>query len=239
MGILETFAIESVHHFAPLHYLPFIVRQGALLSKPLLAQAGFAPSHYRSMSHRQDSVRGFDAYVHLTITPHPPIVGAKLGAGFPHIRLSIPSSYVDNVDFVLCRFNIAMTRYLRRADKPGFPESPTNGRYYDRKQIPVAKTVQDKHTLLSAHLSRSMIEVLVESELTLPAATTVACYSEDDAIIVRRVLQTFQCPWTITIAAPQATYNRNPIYASQVLEFIDRALDDHLWRGNGLEFDRV
>lgn len=239
MGILETFGITEVYHFAPLHYLPFIARAGALSSKPALLKAGFSPSHFRSMSHRQDSARGFDECVHLTLAAHPPIVEAKLAAGFPHVRLSVPVNDVEAVDFALCRYNIAMTRYLRRNGTPGFPESPTNGRYYDQKQIPVAKATADKRAMLEAHLSRTMIEVLVPDTLPLPEATLISCYSQDDEDLALKVLHTLQRPWDVVPTKSPTPYNRNEVYATQVLGFIDKALKDPTWLGDGLEFDRV
>src|ERR1700754_384545 len=139
MGILQNAGVTNAYHFTPLHYLPFIAQSASLKSKPSLAADGFAATHLRSMSNAQDVTRGFGAYTHLTTDASPRILKAKLAAGFPHVGVSVPVPHVDNVEYSLCRFNVAMTRYLRKGSKKGFPESPTNGRYYKGHQIPIAR----------------------------------------------------------------------------------------------------
>jgi len=74
--------VRALYHYAPLHYLPFIARSAALLSKLGLRREGFPEKHFRSTSYRQDMARGFERFVHLTIDPHPPILQAKLKRGF-------------------------------------------------------------------------------------------------------------------------------------------------------------
>ncbi len=239
MTSLTSAGLSVVYHYAPLHYLPFIARAGALLGKPSLKKAGFSLKHLRSKSSRQDVARGFGEYAFLTLDSYPPILQAKLGAGFPHIALEVPTSAVEAANFSLCRFNVAMTRYLRRDGKPGFEESPSNGRYYPGHQIPIAKTAQDKAALLAAHLNNSMIEVLIEGDLALPKDTIVRCYSDDDVKIAKTVMSSVGCSWTVTMNTPPSAYPRRNIYANSVSAYVDRALRDPNWRGDGLEFDRV
>jgi adenylosuccinate synthase len=95
MAVLEESGVNYVHHYAPLHYLPFIARSGALLGKPSLAAAGFAANHLRSKSSVHDVKRGFGAYAFLTLDPTPRILGAKLMAGFPHIGIAVPVAAVE------------------------------------------------------------------------------------------------------------------------------------------------
>ena len=45
MGALEVAGVREIHHYTPLHYLPFIARAGALLSKPTMRPRGFQDSH--------------------------------------------------------------------------------------------------------------------------------------------------------------------------------------------------
>src|SRR5688572_22783291 len=113
MGVLAKQGVERIHHYTPLHYVPFIATSRAILSKPSLKQAGFDQKHYRSMSHKHDVARGFGEYAHLTLDAEPRILKAKLSAGFPHIAISVPVTAVDPHPFSLCRFNVAMTRKLR------------------------------------------------------------------------------------------------------------------------------
>ena len=164
--LLENFGIQSVYHYAPLHYLPFIVRQKELLSKPILRQLGFLDTHFRSTSRKQDLKRGFEEYVHLTIEQYPNILRAKLSRGFPHFKISISASVIDATEYHLCRFNIAKTRYLKGGKKAP-QESPENGRYYNNKRLPIAVNSEEKEALLSANNKKNMIEVLVPQRVSL------------------------------------------------------------------------
>lgn len=240
MSLFSDAGVMVVSHYAPLHYLPFIARSKALLGKPSLIEAGFGQSHLRSMSSKQDISRGFGDVGFLTLDKHPRILAAKLKAGFPHIGIQVPESAFDNVEYALSRFNIAMTRYLRRNGKPGFSESETNGRYYPGKQIPVAVTDADKSAMLSAFVgSDTMIEVLVSGDLHLPGDTTIVCFSDEDLAIAQEILGNIGVTWNAIYQSPPGVYNRKDSYAQAVEEFVARALEEPGWRGNGLEFDRV
>ena len=240
MSVLKKQQIERVHHYAPLHYLPFIGKSNSLLCKPSLLAAGFASSHLRSMSSAQDVSRGFGAYTHLTLDPRPRILRAKLAAGFPHIGIAVPAEAIEAVPFSLCRFNVAMTRYLRRNGNPGFPESPTNGRYYDQHQIPIARTDSDKTAMLEEHLPKNtMIEVLVHGDLPLPEQTNIVCFSDADAEIAQEALSNVGAPWHVIRTVPPGPYPRKDAHVEAVAGFIRQALADPEWRGNGLEFDRL
>jgi hypothetical protein len=239
MGVLKDAGVNVIHHYAPLHYLPFIARDRALLCKPSLEERGFATAHLRSKSRKQDVARGFGRYAFLTLEEEPRIVIAKLQGGFPHIGIAVPVAAVEATTFDLCRYNVAMTRYLRRDGSPGFPESPTNGRYYDDHQIPVARAPSDKKTLLAKHLNRNMIEVLIHGNIALPDETCIQTYSVADQQAAKRVLDALNVPWDIECIFPPGPYPRRQKYAQEVDAFIEKALDDPTWRGNGLEFDRV
>lgn len=239
MGLLRDHGVAAVSHYSPLHYLPFICRAGALLSKPALNSAGFENSHFRSKSKAHDVRRGFSEYAFLTLDASPRIVKAKLAGGFPHIALLVPSSAIEEEGFDLCRFNVAMTRRLRRDGKLGWPASPTNGRYYGNKQVPIARNSADISAMLERHLNQTMIEVLIRHQLNLPKATHIVAYSEPDAALVVRVLQQTGSPWALDVVAAPGPYPRRKAHADRVTEFIERALNDDAWRGDGLEFDKV
>jgi hypothetical protein len=112
-------------------------------SKLELAKRGYDIWHFRRTSRRQDELRGFADYVHLTLNALPPILRAKLTAGFPHFEVRIPAEAIAASDVHLCRYNIAKCRYLRRDGKSGPEESSANGRYFNGKQLPIAATTQD------------------------------------------------------------------------------------------------
>jgi len=240
MGTLEDAGVQAVYHYAPLHYLPFIARSGTLMCKPSLAQEGFASSHLRSKSKYLDVDRGFGAYAHLTVHSYPNILRAKLAGGFPHVQLKIPVSVVEARPFSLCRYNVAMTRQLRRNGKPGFPESPTNGRYYQGHLIPIARTSADQTAMLQKHLpAGTMIEVLVHGNLPISDATEVICFSQIDQAIAQNVLTQLGVGWLVNVTAPPSPYPRSRGYGEAVRAYVEAALADASWRGNGLEYDRV
>jgi hypothetical protein len=239
MNLLKEEGVDYVYHYTPLHYLTFIGRDQKILSKPSLENNGFAKNHLRSKSYRQDIARGFGDYAFLTIDTTPRILDAKLRAGFPHIGISIPSEAIDQCDYRLCRYNVAMTRYLKRGSNNGFPENSSNGRYYDDHQIPVAKLPSDKRALLKKHLGRSMIEVLIKGDLPLPIGTVIDVYRNADKVLVGSILQQLDVKWSIEIKQPPSVYSTNVSYDNSVERFVDRALRDAEWRGDGLEFDRV
>lgn len=240
MGVLLDANVTVVNHYTPIHYLPFIARSAALLSKPSLKKAGFAQSHLRSMSRDHDEGRGFGRFAFLTLDASPRILIAKLAKGFPHIAIGAPESAVEDTGFGLCRFNIAMTRQLRRNGKWGFPESETNGRYYGVQQVPIARTDTDKRALLKKHLPLgTMIEVLIEGDLPLPNDTVVTAYDAADAKECRRILATVASPWTVQLAQAPGPYRRNQAHVASAQAFISRAIADPMWRGDGLEFDKL
>jgi hypothetical protein len=240
MALFTELGITSIHHYTPLHYLPFIARSRMLFSKPSLRKTGFGAGHLRSMSSRQDITRGFGDCAFLTLDPQPRILRAKLKAGFPHIALRVPASAIEGTDFSLCRYNIAMTRVLRRNGMPGRLESLTNGRYYDDRQIPIARTLADKQALLNTHVPQgTMIEVLIHGDLPLPDDTAVICFGNDDKELAGQVLTATITPWSLAVEPPPGVYNRRPEYVNAVIDFITHALANPTWRGNNLEFDRV
>ena len=238
--MLSSFGIKRVVHYTPLHYLPFISREGALLAKTGLSTAGFTKKHFRSKSAHHDKARGFEAFVHLTTDEFAPILRAKLAAGFPHVAIIIPSDGVEKCTFDLCRFNIAMTRHLRRGSSPGYPENAANGRYYDGCQVPIARSDSEKRSLLAANLGKNMIELLVHARLELPAEVVVQCFHEGDLDISQHVLGHLgKKNWASILEKPKCKYPRNDQYVRKVKQFVTRALDEPKWSGDGLEFDKV
>lgn len=240
MGVLSEHGISMVNHYAPLHYLPFIARSGLLLSKPELIRRGYSESHFRSKSKLQDQQRGFGDYVHLTTHPAPPILLAKLAGGFPHFRLEVPIEALEETEFDLCRFNVAMTRRLRRPGSSGHPASSTSGRYYGGLQIPVARSHADKRSMLAeAGKSRWMVEVLIKRSLVIPDVAKVVCYSRSDQQQAERVLRSVGREWLVALDDNDGGYRPCPDHVKNVHLFIECAMNDSEWKGDGLEFDKV
>jgi hypothetical protein len=238
VGVLTQHEVNSVFHYSPLHYLYYVARDRRLLSKPELMKIGFKEQHFRSTSYKQDKKRGFEEYIHLTIDAHPPILKAKLKGGFPHFELEIPSLAIERVEFHLCRFNIAKTRYLLGAKQAPI-ESPQNGRYYDDKKIPIAQTHAERLALFEANFNKNMIEVLVPNILELPDSTIVTLFHAEDLDIAQELMQRIGVKWQLRLENLDDVYKRKPENVQRVQSFIAQALDDPNWKGNGLEFDRV
>ncbi len=240
MSVLGEHGIARVYHYAPMHYMAYIASSGALLTKPSLLNAGFEATHFRSTSHHHDVQRGFGAYSFLTLDPAPRILSAKLSAGFPHVRIAVPATSIEEKTYSLCRFNVAKTRQLRRSGKPGHPETPGNGVYYDGHEIPIARTSHDKNEMLNEHYRKGvMIEVLLEEDLPLPSETEITCYCEDDISLASEILQRCNRPWRVLYSPSPVDYPHTPALRDSVNSFVMRVLDDPSWRGDGLEFDRL
>ncbi len=237
MTLLTDNGVRFAYHYTPLHYLPFVAAERALLSKPELRRLGFREYHLRSTSKRADEERGFGEYVHLTLSESPPILAAKLGAGFPHAEIAVPVSAVERAGFHLCRFNIAKSRYLRRDGHEGYPEGPSNGRYYQGKQIPMAQTDAECRALFAANYGKNMIEVLVMGRLALPDDSFVTFFHPDDHETGSQIIRTRGIPWRVETS--DRIYKPNDQYARRVRDFIRKAMSDPAWKGDGLEFDQV
>ena len=237
-GLLTSHNVKAVFHYVPLHYLLFVARAGALFSKDELHRQGFGCSHFRSTSRRADERRGFSGYVHLTLDECPPILRAKLAAGFPHFELRIPAAELEQTEIHLCRYNIAKSRYIRRPPAAGPAESAANGYYHGLKQLPTAETKQECEQLLRHNFGTNMIEVLVPGRFDLPSGTEAVFFNPDDISLADALLQEAGIVWRTRLSSA-LPYVRGPRSVALVEQFLRHAAGDADWRGDGLEFDRL
>jgi hypothetical protein len=84
-----------------------------------------------------------------------------------------------------------------------------------------------------------MLEVLVNQQLPLSGTVVLRTYCDIDQSIAQNVLNEFGIVWEVELHSVPSTYARKTAYAEKVSAFIQVALSDPDWRGNGLEFDRV
>jgi hypothetical protein len=84
-------APERLFHAIPLHYLPHLLRDGALYAQSVLAAQGIAP---RATARRRDRMLGLSDYVHLSLVAQTPLLADKLQRGYPHALLVFPASEV-------------------------------------------------------------------------------------------------------------------------------------------------
>ena len=236
--MLSKHAVDSVYHYVPLHYLPYIIRARVLLSKKRLIEAGFNEAHFRSTSKKQDIDRGFDDCVHLSLENMPRILKAKLNKGFPHFEVSFSGSMFEELDYYLCRFNIAKTRYFRGA-KSEPEESPCNGKYQKGRRLPIAITEEEKDALLVCNLGKRMIELLVPSELMMIDRCELRFFSTNDLEIAENALYELCVNYNLSLCDIDERYNRNTNYVNKVESYLRKSLDDPAWFGDGLEFDNV
>ncbi len=237
-GLLTSRGIANAFHYAPLHYLLFIARTGALYSKASLRRQGYDITHFRRTSRDHDDARGFPNYVHLSLKQLPPILEAKLKAGFPHFEIRIPAGQIEQQEFHLCRFNIAKCRYLRRVTTAGPVESATNGRYYGNMQLPIAITDEERALMIDANYPRNMVEILIPNELPLPSTASFIFFSRAEYDLALTCLKSTECRWEVAFV-PIEGYVANSKYLADVHRFLDRSATDPKWRGDGLEFDLV
>lgn len=236
--MLQRNNISYVFHYAPLHYLVFIARAQKLLSKGKLSEEGFNEEHFRSTSKRQDRVRGFNDYIHLSIDPHPGILLAKLKSGFPHFEIEVPASVIESYEYHLCRFNIAKARYFRGAKQEPM-ESEKNGKYYGDRALPIAVNDEEKDKLIFHNYGVNMIEVLVPDELLLTDDTIIRLFSQFDYNIAKRICNVLGVQWKLELDGSGVKYGENIEYRNCVTRFLYSSLNDLNWFGDGLEFDRV
>ncbi len=236
MNILVHHGIDYVFHIAPIHYLPFIAKSQKLKSKITLRNEGFLDTHFRSMSKNRDEERGFGDYIHLSTIAYPPILKSKLKGGFPHICIYIPTSALDNICYDLCKYNIAMSRELKKDGKGGVEEKPENGRYYGEMQIPIARTVQEQNALIASN-KKEMLEVICKPPISLSPETLITTFSNDDRQLAQEILDGLGVDWGIQTA--KENYQVSPKHNESCRLFIEKALADPDWKGDGLEFDKV
>jgi hypothetical protein len=236
--LLTQFGVQAVSHYAPLHYLPFIARRAALLSKTRLLALGFSRNHFRSTSREQDEQRGFGQFVHLTLQSNPPILRAKLQAGFPHFEVSIPAQHFEGVEYLLCRFNIAKTRHFRGARRAPV-ESKQNGKYLRGLLLPVAQTFEEREQLLQLNLGKRMIEVLVREQLRLLRGVAFRFFHEEDLASAAHALTTLNVNTYTLEQDATVRYTPSTSYRAAVRRALEAAVSDSSWLGEALEFDRV
>jgi hypothetical protein len=235
--LLADFRIREVYHYAPVHYLAFIARSGNLLSKEALLKAGFTNRHFRSTSKKQDEERGFARYVHLTLEPHPPILKAKLNSGFPHFEISIPAHFFEQIEYLLCRFNIAKARYFRGAKQEPVA-CDANGRYFEDMRLPVAVSIAEREALLRHNVGKQMIELLVRDRVPLPKEARFRFFHDNDQEVASDALRRLGAPYVVE-RDKRLNYKPCREYEAAVREALDKSIADVTWRDTRIEFDRV
>ena len=104
----------------------------------------------------------------------------------------------------------------------------------------MARSNEEMAAMLAECLpARIMIEILVHGDLALPNTTKVLCFSAADIEIANGVLASVGSPWPLQAADIPGAYPRNAEHARCIEDYLEQAMNDPEWRGNGLEFDRL
>ncbi|MEP4961568.1 MAG: hypothetical protein ABJU19_20025 [Roseobacter sp.] len=84
-----------------------------------------------------------------------------------------------------------------------------------------------------------MFEVLFPSEVFLPASLCVSTFNKKDHDAATEILERLNVNWTVSQEAPSGDYPTGTGYFEERQQFIETALNDENWTGNGLDFDRL
>jgi hypothetical protein len=173
----------KLYHAAPLHYLPRIVRDGALYAGSVVAARGIAP---RATARRRDRMLGLADYVHLAPTSRTPLLADKLRRGYPHGLLVFSTSVLDLPGAALLPYN-AKSWHTRAALCPVTDPSERAAlwrRHADTGRFPSLE-ILIKYGLSLGHLEKIALLTAQEHRLlaeTLEALTLSAPLVMDPAL---------------------------------------------------------
>ena len=185
---------SHLYHAAPLHYLPRILRDGALYAQSVLAPQGIAP---RATAARRDRMLGLTDYVHLSLTPQTPLLADKLRRGYPHALLVFDAEAVQALpETALLPFNAKAWR--PRADF-----------------LPVTDPA-DRAALLRRHSEAGRcpsLEVLVKYGLSLSHMREVAFLTDGERCVMTELVSALALPSPAPLATNPALFPRCVPYA--------------------------
>lgn len=167
---------DFLYHAAPLHYVPHILRDGALYAASVLAPRGILP---RVSAARRDRALGLSDYVHLSLRPDTPLLRDKAQKGYPHVLLAF------HRERVMAGANVALLPYNAKA-------------WQTRAALSPVTDAGEQAALLSAH-KRGLypsLEVLVKYGLGLDALHTMAFLTDNERQMTTELLSALElyCP---------------------------------------------
>jgi hypothetical protein len=169
--------LDRLYHAIPLHYVPALLQSGALYAQSVLASPKKPPGvpdgiRPRITATRRDRALGLHDYVHLSPTPHSPLIEDKLRKGYAHAILIFGGAGV------LALPEVAVLPYNTKAWR-------TRACYE-----PIADTLE-REALLSRYTEGKRLpslEILVKYGLPLEFLTTVAFIDDREHTAVGAVL---------------------------------------------------
>ena len=190
-----------LYHAAPLHYLPRILRDGALYAQSVLAPQGIVP---RATATRRDRMLGLADYVHLSLTPQTPLLADKLRRGYPHALL------VFDADAVQALPETALLPYNSKAWRSRAAFAPVTG-------------PDERAALLRRHVETGRspsLEVLVKYGLALAHAREIAFLTHEEHRLIGDLAATLTLPVPAPLTLNPALFPRCHAYAPQTLAAI-------------------
>lgn len=160
-------------HTTPLHYLPYLLHTGAILSAAQLA-AGKHPIRPRPTAIARKTKLGLANYIHLSPKTATPLLSDKLRKGYPHALIAFDRIQVSALPgTALLKFNTK--RWAHRDDFVPVTDDT-------EKQIIWEEYARGKYPSL---------EILVADRLEMSLATGLYFANEEEAEIVESIVTRF------------------------------------------------
>lgn len=195
-----------VYHATPLHYLPHILKSGALYAKSILVAQGIAP---RSTAARRDRMLGLADWVHLSLHPDTPLLRDKLAKGYPHALL------VFDRNAILAFPEVALLPYNTKA-------------WRTRAACQPVTDASERADLLRRHADTGRfpsLEVLVHYGLGLTHLAQIAFVTEEEHLWVTDLLpalaMTAPVPFVTVPTLFPRTDNYLPTTGSAITAYFD------------------
>ena len=152
---------RSFWHTTPLHYVPYLLLSGGLLSKARLLSAGL-PVRPRPTALRRDTKLGLADFVHLSLAPRTPLLADKRARGYVHVLLEFGGEVAVLPGAAFLAFNAKAWRHREAfvpitapEEKAAFLEAWRGGRYPSAEllvpgALPLAPHVRALHMATEA-----------------------------------------------------------------------------------------
>ena len=192
---------SRLYHAAPLHYLPSILRDGALFAQSVLQHRGIAP---RATAARRDRMLGLADYVHLSPRSRTPLLADKLRRGYPHALLVFDATAVQALpETALLPFNAKAWR--------------------GRAAFAPVSDPAERAALLRRHVETGRcpsLEILVKYGLDLTHVREVAFLTDAERTLAAGVVAALSLPTPAPLATDSALFPRCDRYAPVTVEAI-------------------
>ena len=101
---------DAFWHAIPLHYAPYLLFSGGLLSQARLAGANL-PIRPRPTAFRRDRRLHLDDYIHLSLEPQTPLLADKRGRGYHHLLIEFARGAADLPGAAFLAYNTKAWRH--------------------------------------------------------------------------------------------------------------------------------